>query len=134
MRKLRVVRCINYYRITESLPKDIQGIFGTINSRISLRALMPSRYPPQMYNLKYTGLPLIYFEMSSFSNSKVILDALRDLVALVRFKKREKHPWRIVTFSKVAGFNFTKSNTLPWVFFTFFKLHKYYQIAQSITY
>ena len=33
VRKLRVVRYINYYRITESLPKDIQGIFGTINSR-----------------------------------------------------------------------------------------------------
>ena len=30
--------------------------------------------------------------------------------------------------------NFTKSNTPPWVFFTFFKLYKWYQIAQSITY
>ena len=30
--------------------------------------------------------------------------------------------------------NFTKSSTCPWVFFVFFKLHKWYQIAQSITY
>ena len=30
-------------------------------------------------------------------------DALRDLVPFVQFKKREKHPWRSVTFSKVAG-------------------------------
>ena len=30
--------------------------------------------------------------------------------------------------------NFTKSNTPPWVFFTFFKLYKCYQIAQGITY
>ena len=30
--------------------------------------------------------------------------------------------------------NFTKSNTPPWVFFTFFKLYKWYQIAQRITY
>ena len=30
--------------------------------------------------------------------------------------------------------NFTKNNTPPWVFFTFFKLYKWYQIAQSITY
>ena len=30
--------------------------------------------------------------------------------------------------------NFTKSNTHPWVFFTFFKLYKWYQIAQRITY
>ena len=30
-------------------------------------------------------------------------DALRDLASFVQFKKREKHPWRGVTFSKVAG-------------------------------
>ena len=29
--------------------------------------------------------------------------ALRDLVQFVQFKKREKHPWRSVNFSKVAG-------------------------------
>ena len=47
-----------------------------------------------------------------------IYDALRDLVPFVQFKKREKHPWRMlllvsysekypwrsVAFSKVAGF------------------------------
>ena len=32
-----------------------------------------------------------------------ICDVLRDLVAFVQFKKREKHPWRIVNCSKVAG-------------------------------
>ena len=30
--------------------------------------------------------------------------------------------------------NFTKSNTPPWVFFTFLKLHKWYQIVQSVCY
>ena len=30
-------------------------------------------------------------------------DVLRDLVPFVQFKKREKHPWRSLTFSKVAG-------------------------------
>ena len=30
--------------------------------------------------------------------------------------------------------NFTKSNTPPWLFFTFLKLYKWYQIAQRITY
>ena len=29
---------------------------------------------------------------------------MRDLVSFVQFKKREKHPWRSITFSKVAGF------------------------------
>ena len=30
-------------------------------------------------------------------------DALPDLVSFVQFKKREKHSWRSVNFSKVAG-------------------------------
>ena len=34
-----------------------------------------------------------------------ICDALRDLVAFVQFKKREKHPWRSINFSKVSGFS-----------------------------
>ena len=32
-----------------------------------------------------------------------VCDAWGDLVAFVQFKRREKHPWRSVTFSKVAG-------------------------------
>ena len=34
-----------------------------------------------------------------------ICDALPNLVLFVQFKKREKHPWKSVNFSKVAGFN-----------------------------
>ena len=48
---------------------------------------------------------------------------------LYNLKKHEKHPWMSVNFS-----NFTKINTPSWVFFTFFKLYKWYQIAQRITY
>ena len=33
----------------------------------------------------------------------VTCGVLRDLVPFVQFKKREKHPWRSVTFSRVAG-------------------------------
>ena len=33
----------------------------------------------------------------------IICDVLRELVPFVQFKKREKHPWRSVTFSKVAS-------------------------------
>ena len=36
--------------------------------------------------------------------------------------------------SQVPACNFTKSNTPPWLFLIFFKLHKQYQIAQSVTY
>ena len=41
---------------------------------------------------------------------------------LYNFKKREKYPWGSV-----------KINTPPWVFFTFLKLYKWYQIAQRTT-
>ena len=38
-------------------------------------------------------------------------------------------------FSKVADtWNFAKSNTLPWLFFTFSRLNKWYQITHSMTY
>ena len=32
-----------------------------------------------------------------------IFDALHDLVPFVPFKKREKHPWRSVTYNKILG-------------------------------
>ena len=47
-----------------------------------------------------------YNENQFISQSPInfICDVLRDLVPFVQFKKREKHQWRSVTFSKVAGF------------------------------
>ena len=39
---------------------------------------------------------------------KMIRDALCNLVSFAQFNKDEKHPWRSITFSKVAGL----SNTL----------------------
>ena len=33
---------------------------------------------------------------------------MRDLVPFIQFKKREKHPWRSVTFSKVTGYFFLR--------------------------
>ena len=65
----------------------------------------------------------------SWRNS--IHDALRDLAPFVQFEKREKHPWRSVTFNKVTG---SKDNNPPWAFFTFFELYKWYQIAQIVSY
>ena len=34
---------------------------------------------------------------------------------------------------QASACNFTKINTPPWVFFTCFKLYKWYQIAQRTT-
>ena len=35
-------------------------------------------------------------------NTKYVM-FLGDLVPFVQLKKREKHPWRSITFSKIAG-------------------------------
>ena len=69
-----------------------------------------------------------------FFNIRYICDALCDLLPFVQFKKREQRPWRSVTFSQAEVCNFTKSNTPPWVFFTFLKLCKWHQIAQHISF
>ena len=52
-------------------------------------------------------------------------DVLPELVPCVQFKNVE---------NTHAGMLFTKSNTPARVFFMFFKLYKWYQIAQSISY
>ena len=54
--------------------------------------------------------------------------ALRNLVPFVQFKKREKHPWRSVTFTATL-----LKVTLLYRCFGRFKLYKWYQIAQSTT-
>ena len=61
--------------------------------------------------------------------------ALRDLVPFVQFKKRENIHGGVLTLVKFQAsvYNFSKINTLPWVFFAFLKLYKWYQIAQRAT-
>ena len=39
-----------------------------------------------------------------YDSTMIICDVLRNFEPFVLFKKREKHPWRSATFSKVAGF------------------------------
>ena len=64
----------------------------------------------------------------SISSTK-ICDKFHGVLSFVKLKKREKHSWSSVTFRKVADFD-----TPPWVFFAFFKLYKWYQIAQNASY
>ena len=67
---------------------------------------------------------LLYLQKYLMNHNKIyilmirkfaICDALRDLVSFVQLKK-------------------TKINTPPWVFFTFLKLYKWYQIVQRTTF
>ena len=73
----------------------------------------------QVFDYLCSCLCLLFFncvQVPTIADIKIssICGALRDLVVpFVQFKKREKHPWRSVNFSKVAGF-------------TPFKLYKWY--------
>ena len=61
--------------------------------------------------------------------------ALSDLVPFVQFKNRGNTHGGVLILVKLqaAACNFTKINTPPWVFFTVFKLYKWYKIAQRTT-
>ena len=59
-------------------------------------------------NLKIPRKKTYFFSVAWGLRMKEILqkkklNVLRDLVPFVRFKKREKYPWRSVTFSTVEG-------------------------------
>ena len=51
------------------------------------------------------------------------------------FKNVKNTHGRVLLLVKLQAeaYNFTKSNTTPWMFFTFSKLYMWYQIVQSIT-
>ena len=61
---------------------------------------------------------------------------LRDLVPFVQFGnlKNTDEEALLLLNSKALASNLTKSNTPPWMFFTFFKLYIWLQIAQCISY
>ena len=52
---------------------------------------------------------------------------------LHNLKNMKNSHGRVFLLVKLQAFSLTKSNTPPWVFFVFFKLYKWYQIAQHIT-
>ena len=59
-----------------------------------------------------------------------ICHALGDLVLTVQFKNVKNIQGGVL----LLACKFTKRNTPPWMFFTFFKLYKWYQIKQNITF
>ena len=60
------------------------------------------------------------FSIIFFGLPQIICDVLCDLVSFVQYKKHEN----------TLGGKFLLLNTPAWMFFTFFKLYKWYQIAQ----
>ena len=73
-------------------------------------------------NVKYThGVVLLLVKLQAFSGIRTEYREMRSI-----------SPYSVRMRGK--AYSFTKSNTPPWVFFTFFKLYKWYQIAQHMTF
>ena len=82
-----------------------------------------------------------------FSKTRDLRDDGRSELRLIKHMRRSAVPFLQLKNVKIPleegvlhlvkllaeSCNFTESNTTPWVFFTFFNLYKWYQIAQSIT-
>ena len=108
----------------------------------------PAMEAPLPLNLSRNILPEVVVSCSLFryrqarnlSDSRkqwfYICDALCDLVPFVQFKYMKNSPWSSLLLLKLQAkvCNFPKSNTPPCVFFTVFKLYRWYQIAQSVSY
>ena len=54
------------------------------------------------FRLEFLDPTMLFFIHLADVSSQTILDALRDIVPFVQFKKRKKHPWRSVTFNQPA--------------------------------
>ena len=65
-------------------------------------------------------------EINSLFKVIQICDTLRDLVPFVQFKKRENTHGGVLPLKKLQ--------TPPCVFLVFIKLHKWYQITQSVSF
>ena len=74
---------------------------------------------PTLTNVTIYRMPCKDLQYCSCKND------MKCFARFVQFKELEKHAWKNATFNK--------SNTPPWVFFKFFELYKWYQIAQLIT-
>ena len=93
-----------------------------------LKTVLPKELLSMSISLDQVCLPFTMLEQWPaeegkrwFSRVQITLhNALHDLAPIVQFKKREKHPWRSVTFRKVAGCNlvpfvqFKKREKHPW--------------------
>ena len=74
-------------------------------------------------------LPNLKKKKNTHGEVLLLVTLLSNITTLLKVTLRLKAC--IVKF-KLKDCNFNKSNTPPWLFFTFLKLYKSYQIAQSI--
>ena len=115
------VLAVNYFRKTGSI----------VDVRLGSKYASAINFYYKPFSLHVSQLNVTHLNVKAWN----IWDALHDFVPFAQFKKRENsHEGVLLLKLQNKACNFTKNNSPPWVFFTFFKLHKRYQITQSITY
>ena len=122
------VRALSRTRLVTLVHSYIQAATNLINCVEYVRAACnkDGYFITQIFVLCHLPKFTFTFKTSWKNESNVKWVALRELVSLVQFKKRGKKPWLYpATLLKVTLFR--------GCFYTFFKLHKWYQIAQRIT-
>ena len=103
------------FRGAALLRKNYRGIFRTLTNMYD-RAFCTKNYFRKIVP-SYVMLCAIW---SHICNLKKVKNTYGGVLLLVKLQGE--------------ACNSPKSNTPPWVFFTFFKLYKWYQIAQSVSY
>ena len=117
MSKYRV--CSGPYFLAFGLNTERYGVFGHFSRCVSLADLKSQHYSLDfeeellltffgslssfIKTLKSSSVPLPLLNIMQRRNIlKIIWDALLDLIPFIQFRKRERHPWRSVTFNQVA--------------------------------
>ena len=89
-------------------------------------------------HLKFTPFQPFHatFKEYSFAGYELASKCFARFSTILIISKKRKNTYEgVLLLIKLQALacNFTKSNTSPWVYFTFFKLYKWNQIAQSIS-
>ena len=92
----------------QRLSKEVQDVLLNVLYTFKLHPVSIISFPFFLIGQLWRKEPIQMLEVvysESFLSLTNICGALHDLVPFVPFKKREKHPLRIVNFSKVAAFS-----------------------------
>ena len=116
--------CRRKLEITQNVGQSSEGDYETESNTVSYsgrerrkKSLIPETHKSIVEDIAYVVLCTIWYHLHNFKNVKNTHGGVFNLVKL-----------------QASTCNFTKISTLPWLIFPFFKLYKWCQIAQRITY
>ena len=115
------------YMISDSKPPNLEGVFFNNNKKTPLIGSITNKKPSKVSADQ---------NMSTHWKSIQYLFVIRCAIwyQLYSLKHVKNTHGGALLLVKLQAWNFTKSNTPPWAFSTFFKLYELYQIKQRISF